>query len=73
MAHPLSEDSSNGFSVPDHDFQAHSGTTAEHGPTQIIYKKGGPSGKTVATETIVYDANNYIQTRHIVWENDVFM
>ena len=71
MAHPLSEDSGNGFSVPDHDYQLHSGTTNNHGPTEIVYRKGGATGKKVATETVTYDANNYIATRSIVWEKDI--
>jgi hypothetical protein len=73
MAHPLSEDAGGGFSVPDHDYQIHSGTTNNHGPTQVIYKKGGATGKIVATETVTYDANNYIATRSIVWAKDIFM
>jgi hypothetical protein len=73
MAHPLSADSGNGFSVPDHDYQLHSGTTNAHGPTQIVYRKGGAAGKIVATETITYDANNYIATRRVVWAKDIFM
>lgn len=73
MAHPLSQDSGNGFSVPDHDYQLHSGTTNDHGPTQIVYRKGGATGKIVATETITYDANNYIATRRIVWAKDIYM
>ena len=73
MAHPLSEDSGNGFSVPDHDYQLHSGTTNNHGPTQIVYRKGGATGKIVATETVTYDANHYIATRSIVWAKDIYM
>lgn len=73
MAHPLSEDSGNGFSVPDHDYQLHSGTTNDHGPTQISYRKGGPApdGYEVAVETITYDANHYIATRRIVWAKNI--
>lgn len=63
----------NGWEVPGHDYQAHSGATANHGPTQVIYKKGGATGKVVATETITYDANGAIATRGIVWESDVYM
>jgi hypothetical protein len=63
----------NGWSVPDHDYQAHSGATSNHGPTQILYKKGGASGKLVATETITYDGNHVVATRSIVWEKDVYM
>jgi len=73
MAHPLSEDSGNGFSVPDHDYQLHSGTTNDHGPTQIVYRKGGATGKIVATETVTYDANHYVATRGIVWAKDIYM
>jgi hypothetical protein len=73
MAHPLSEDSGSGFSVPDHDYQLHSGTTNNHGPTQIVYRKGGATGKIVATETVTYDANYYIATRGIVWAKDIYM
>ena len=63
----------NGWEVPGHDYQAHSGATASRGPTQVIYKKGGASGKTVATETITYDVNNNIATRSIDWVSDVYM
>jgi hypothetical protein len=63
----------NGWEVPGHDYQAHSGATADRGPTQVVYKKGGASGKVVATETITYDANHNIATRSIVWESDVYM
>ena len=63
MAHPTSN-----FLIPDHDYQAHSGMTANHGPTTIEYKRGGSGGQLVATETITYDVNNYIATRYIVWE-----
>jgi len=63
----------NGWEVPGHDYQAHSGATTNHGPTQVVYKKGGASGKTVATETITYDGNNNIATRSIAWQPDVYM
>jgi hypothetical protein len=63
----------NGWEVPGHDYQAHSGATTNHGPTQVVYKKGGASGKTLATETITYDANNNIATRSIDWASDVYM
>lgn len=62
MAHPTFN-----FVTPEHDYQAHSGMTADHGPTTIVYKRGGATGQTVATETITYDANNYIATRSISW------
>ena len=63
----------NGWMVPDHDYQSHSGATAAHGPTQVVYKKGGASGKLVATETITYDGNNNIATRSIDWDSSIFM
>lgn len=62
----------NGWAVPDHDYQAHSGGTSNHGPTQIIYKKGGASGKLVATEVITYDGNHNVATRSIVWASDIY-
>jgi len=62
----------NGWEVPGHDYQGHSGATVNHGPLQVIYKKGGASGKTVATETITYDVNNNIATRSIAWEPDIY-
>ena len=72
MAHPHSEHFGNGkFSIPEHDYQVHTGTTADHGPTQVVYKKGGAGGKVVATETITYDTNDYIATRSITWAKDV--
>jgi hypothetical protein len=70
MATPAFE---NGWMVPDHDYQAHSGATANHGPTQVVYRKGGASGKLVATETITYDVANNIATRSIAWADDIFM
>jgi hypothetical protein len=74
MAHPYSDLFGNGaFFVPGHDYQAHSGTTNNHGPTQVIYKKGGASGQVVATETLTYDANDYIATRSIVWAKDTLI
>jgi hypothetical protein len=74
MAHPDSAFFGNGsFLVPQHDYQSSSGSTNQHGPTQVIYKKGGVGGKVVATETVTYDANNYIATRGIVWADDVFI
>ena len=63
----------NGWEVPGHDYQAHSGATTNHGPTQVVYKKGGASGKVVATETITYDVNGSIATRAIEWEPDIYM
>ena len=71
MAHPLSEDAGSAFLIPDHDYQVHSGTANNHGPTQILYYVGGNSvnKKLVATETITYDSNNFIATRRVVWEN----
>lgn len=74
MSQPHAYDFSNGpFQIPQHDYQEHSGSTADHGPTQIIYKKGGVNGKLVATETITYDAFHYVATRHIEWANDIFI
>lgn len=63
----------NGWEVPGHDYQARSGATADHGPTTVIYKKGGVNGKLVATETITYDVNNNVVTRLIEWEPDTFL
>lgn len=63
MSHPTYN-----FVTPEHDYQEHSGMTANHGPTQVLYKRGGSSGQLVATETITYDGNNQIATRGIVWE-----
>jgi len=60
MAHPTEN-----FVIPEHDYQSHSGMTADHGPTSVVYKRGGSSGPTVATETITYDSNNKIETRSI--------
>jgi len=62
MAHPTSN-----FLIPDHDFQAHTGMTANHGPLAVEYRRGGPTGEVVATEAITYDGNNQIATRHITW------
>lgn len=62
-----------GWEVPGHDYQAYTGATADHGPTQVIYKKGGSGGKTLATETITYNGANKIATRAIVWANDIYM
>ena len=70
MSEPTFE---NGWEVPGHDYQAHSGATASHGPLQVVYKKGGASGKTVATETITYDVNNNVATRSIDWASDVYL
>lgn len=63
MAHPTDN-----FLIPEHDYQEHSGMTADHGPTSVVYKRGGSSGQLAATETITYDANNQIATRSITWE-----
>lgn len=62
MAHPTDN-----FVIPEHDYQEHSGMTANHGPLVVIYKRGGSGGQLVATETITYDGNNQIATREIVW------
>jgi len=70
MASPSFE---NGWEVPGHDYQSHTGATADHGPTSVVYKKGGASGKTVATETITYNGSNGIATRTIVWSRDIYM
>ncbi len=61
MAHPTDN-----FVIPEHDFQEHAGMTADHGPTTVVYKRGGSSGVVAATETITYDSNNKIETRGIV-------
>ena len=39
--------------------------TADHGPTTVVYKRGGSGGVIEATETITYDSNNKIATRSI--------
>jgi len=62
MAHPTDN-----FLIPEHDYQQHIGATADHGPTSIVYKRGGSGGAIAATETITYDANDKIATRSIVW------
>jgi len=61
MAHPTEN-----FVIPEHDYQEHTGMTANHGPTTVVYKRGGASGAVAATETITYDSNNKIATRLIV-------
>lgn len=61
MAHPTEN-----FVIPEHDYQEHAGMTANHGPTTVIYKRGGAGGVVAATETITYDSNNKIETRLIV-------
>lgn len=63
----------NGWEVPGHDYQEHTGATADHGPLSVVYKKGGASGKVVAVETITYDVNNNIATRAIAWDPDIFL
>jgi hypothetical protein len=63
----------NGWMVPDHDYQSHTGSTADHGPTEVIYKKGGVAGKIVATETISYDGFNRVLSRGIVWADDIYL
>ena len=68
MVHPTDN-----FLIPEHDYQEHSGMTAGHGPTSVVYKKGGASGKLVATETVTYDASNNIATRAIEWEPDTYL
>ena len=70
MASPLFE---NGWSVPGHDYQAHTGATSNHGPTQVVYRKGGATGKIVATETITYDGSNNVATRSIAWAKDIYL
>lgn len=70
MASPAFE---NGWEVPGHDYQEHSGSTADHGPLSVVYKKGGVGGKVVATETITYDGFGNVATRSIVWSADIFM
>ena len=70
MSHPYADFFSPNFVVPIHDYEVHSGSTSQHGPTQILYYVGGSAaGKLVATETITYDSNNYIATRGIVENN----
>ena len=63
----------NGWLVPGHDYQVHTGTTATTGPTQVVYKKGGASGKVAATENITHDGNGYVATRSIDWEPDIYV
>lgn len=60
MAHPTEN-----FVIPEHDYQEHTGMTANHGPTTVVYKRGGAGGAIAATETITYDSNNKIATRKI--------
>ena len=62
MAHPTDN-----FLIPEHDYQEHTGMTANHGPLTVVYKRGGSAGVVAATETITYDSNNKIATRSIVW------
>jgi hypothetical protein len=62
-----------GWEVPGHDYQARTGATQTQGPTQVVYRKGGATGKIVATETLTYDANGNVLTRGIVWAKDIFM
>ena len=62
MAHPTDN-----FLIPEHDYQEHTGMTANHGPLTVVYKRGGSGGVVAATETITYDSNNKIATRSIVW------
>ena len=50
MAHPTDN-----FVIPEHDYQEHAGMTADHGPTTVVYKRGGAGGVIAATETITYD------------------
>lgn len=68
MAHPTDN-----FLIPEHDYQEHFGATADHGPLSVVYKKGGASGKVVATEIITYDVSNNIATRAIEWEPDTYI
>lgn len=70
MADPTFE---KGWEVPGHDHQTRTGATANHGPTQVVYRKGGSGGKVVATETLTYDGDGNILTRGIEWESDVFL
>lgn len=60
MAHPTEN-----FVIPEHDYQEHTGMTANHGPTTVVYKRGGSGGAIAATETITYDSNHKIATRKI--------
>ena len=53
------------FVIPEHDYQEHTGMSNGHGPTAVVYKRGGATGPVVATETITYDSNNKIATRSI--------
>jgi hypothetical protein len=62
-----------GWEVPGHDYQARTGATQTQGPTQVVYRKGGATGKIVATETLTYDADGNVLTRGIVWAKDIFM
>jgi hypothetical protein len=66
MAHPYQHRTEN-FLVPEHDYEEHTGMTNNHGPTTIVYKRGGASGPIAATETLTYDSNNKIATRSIDW------
>jgi hypothetical protein len=62
-----------GWEVPGHDYQARTGATQTQGPTQVVYRKGGATGKIVATETLTYDVDGNVLTRGIVWAKDIFM
>ena len=55
------------FMIPDHDYQSRSGSTDDHGPTEIVYKRGGADGQVVGVETITYDEENHVATRFIEW------
>lgn len=71
MAQAHSDYYGNGsFVIPRHDYQAHTGMTSDHGPTQIVYKKGGANGTIVGTESCTYDQHGHIATRYIHWEPD---
>ena len=60
MAHPTEN-----FVIPEHDYQEHTGMTSTHGPTTVVYKRGGASGAVAATETITYTSTGAISTRSI--------
>lgn len=49
-----------GLEIPTHDFVQNTYTTGNL--TQVVFKRGGASGKTVATLTMTYDGSNNLLT-----------
>lgn len=50
-----------GFEIPTHDFIANT-YDGSNNLTQVQYKRGGSSGKVVATLTLTYDGSNNLLT-----------